>query len=464
MAGKQGVNRIAAYNILSTVVLNALSFLSSPIFSRMLGTQQYGIITIYSTWASFFLLLIGLQTTGTIGTAWANLPKEKHSAYASSVMALSGLSFFAMLALVFVLRGPLSAASELGSGILLLMTVHGFGTFCVNFLNAKLTFDFSAGKNFILALAMSVSTIGLSFLCMWFMPSDKLYLGRILGMALPYCVMGLCIPLALWRAGRTLFQKEYWLFCLPLCIPLIFHGIAGIIQSQSDRIMLQKMMDNSVVGIYGLAYAFANVLETVRYAFNNSWVPFYYDYTGRGEIEKMLCHARNYLFLLTGLIMGFILLTPEVFHLYAGRAFWEGTRYIPVFAAGSFMMLLYTFPVNYEFYRRKTRHIAFASIMAALANIGMNLWLIPLYGAMGAAVATLASYVLLFVFHHCVAKYVLGGGYPFKVRIFLPYLAGVFAAAAAFYLLYDFWYLRWAMAAGVGVALVVKVCRNRALF
>ncbi|MEG2930371.1 MAG: oligosaccharide flippase family protein, partial [Ruthenibacterium sp.] len=105
MADKQGANRIAAYNILSTVVLNALSFLSSPIFSRMLGTQQYGIITIYSTWASFFLLLIGLQTTGTIGTAWANLPKEKHSAYASSVMALSGLSFFAMLALVFVLRG-----------------------------------------------------------------------------------------------------------------------------------------------------------------------------------------------------------------------------------------------------------------------------------------------------------------------------------------------------------------------
>lgn len=458
------MNRIAAYNILSTIVLNALSFLTSPVFSRILGTEQFGTLSIYNTWASFFLLFIGLQTTGTLGTAWAHFPEEKRNGYASSALALSGLSFLAILMIVVVGQKPLAAASELPGGVLILMVFHSFGTFCVNFLNTKYTFDFSGGKNFLLSLGMSVTTIGLSFLFFLFVPKDSLYLGRVLGMALPYCVMGVCIPLALLRVGKTLFSAEYWRFCLPLCLPLIFHGIAGTIQSQSDRIMIQKMVNQDAVGVYSLAYAFANVLETLRYAFNNSWVPFYYDYTARGETKEMMRHAKNYLFLFTGLVTGFILLTPEVFRIYAAPQYWSGIYYIPVLAVGSFMILLYNFPVNYEFYKRKTKQIAIGSMLAALGNIGMNLWLIPQYGAMGAAVATLGSYILLFLFHHAIAKYVVGGDYPFSLRLFLPYTLMVLAAAAAFYLLPDAWFLRWPMAACVGAGLLYKVYRNKALF
>ena len=46
----KNANRIIFLNILSTVIIQGLTFLSSPIFSRMLGTDNYGVVSLYNTW------------------------------------------------------------------------------------------------------------------------------------------------------------------------------------------------------------------------------------------------------------------------------------------------------------------------------------------------------------------------------------------------------------------------------
>lgn len=466
MAGKKSANRVAFYNLLSTVIINCLSFFVSPVFSRMLGVEQYGVLTVYNTWLAFFGLLVGAQTVGTLAPARAHFDESRQDAYRASAMGLSVTALGICTVVVFLFRGALSRLMEFSPWLLFLMLLHAFGTFCVNFLNTKFTFDFEPGKNFVLALCVSLTTLGLSFALLFVVPQNVLYLGRVLGMAIPYCLLALCIPAFLFIKGRCFYNKDYWRFCLPLCLPVVLHALSGLVLSQSDRVMLQKLAGDGAAGIYGLAYVFSNVLDVLRGTLNNSWVPFYYEMTKQNDIATLKLRARRYLSLFTGLTIGFILLTPEVFRIYAAEPFWDGITYIPVIAVGIYFILLYNFPVNFEFYHRKTSIIAIVTTCAALANVGLNFVLIPRYGALGAAIATLLSYMLSFFAHHISARRLVQGegAYPFTLRMFAPYLACVIVAMALGYLPASLWFVRWGIGAAVGVVMLLRIRKQKSIF
>ena len=66
---KGNVNIVAFFNILGPIVLNGISFFTMPIFTRLLGTDNYGMYTIYYTWVNTFTILVSLQVMGTVGVA-----------------------------------------------------------------------------------------------------------------------------------------------------------------------------------------------------------------------------------------------------------------------------------------------------------------------------------------------------------------------------------------------------------
>lgn len=107
-------------------------------------------------------------------------------------------------------------------------------------------------------------------------------------------------------------------------------------------------------------------MSAIWTALNNSWVPFYYELSRQKKYSEMMSKAKNYIELFTILCIGFILLSPEVFHIFASKEYWNGTRLIPIFAIGFFFMFMYSFPVNYEFYNKKTRLIAFGTFLQPL--------------------------------------------------------------------------------------------------
>ncbi len=464
MAQKPEINRIAAINIASAVLLNAISFFTSPIFSRILGTQQFGMVSVYNTWLSFATLFVGLQVTGILGTAKAHFKNNEFNKFASSALFLSFLSFSSIWIISVIFSNQIGNLMELPSAFAVLLIPHAYGMFCVNFYNAKLTFEFKAGKNFVLALLISVCTISLSLLLIFFAMFENLSSARILGNGIIYIIAAIIIVFLVYKKGKVLYNKQYFSFALPLCLPLIIHSLSTIIQSQSDRLMLQKILNVEVVGVYGLAYAFANVLESLRYSFNNTWVPFYFEYAANNKTEEMLKRAKNYTFLFTGLVVGFILLTPEVFKLYASEEYHDGLTFIPIICLSSFFILLYTFAVNHEYYSKKTKFIAMGSFFAAASNIVLNLILIPKFGAFAAALTTLISYILLFVFHHLISKHIVKNNYPFNFIMFLPYLGLVVLALIMYYVFFDFWLIRWVLGSVMGIALIINIKRNKALF
>lgn len=458
-------NKITLFNMASTIVLQGLAFFSGPIFSSALGTNNYGIAAVYLTWVQIASTVFSLRAAGAVAVARIQFPLEEQDKYQSSTLSLATFSYASFSLITILLAVLFGNRFGLSVPMIALGLAQGWGLYCVTFMNAKLTYEFKADKNFILSVLTSALTIGASLLLIKTYNAEDNYWGRIIGQSAVYTVIGIIIYIIVLKNGKLVVSKEYWKFALPITIPTIFHSLAHIVLNQSDKIMIQGMVNNSAAGIYALASTFSAVMNAIWHAFNNSWVPFYYEYTKQGQIDEMKKHARNYTELFTIVVIGFILLSREVFHLYAAdREFWSGTDLIPLFSIGYYFVFLYSFPVNYEFYNKKTKTIAVGTTSAAVLNIVLNYIMIIWWDITGAVIATAISHGLQFGFHFFCAKRIKGSTFPFAVKEFIPGFAAVCGACVLYWFTREFWYIRWVLGAALGVYILMKILRRKEVF
>ena len=104
------------------------------------------------------------------------------------------------------------------------------------------------------------------------------------------------------------------------------------------------------------------------------------------------------------LTIGFLSVFPELVSIMGSADYKSSRDFVVLIVISCFIVFLYTFPVNIQFYHENTKFIPVGTLLAAGINYILNYILIPKSGIYGAAIATVASYVLLLVFHHLIAK------------------------------------------------------------
>lgn len=457
-------NRIAFFNILSVILLNGISFFTAPLFFNLLGDSGYGILKIYNIWVSIIAIVFPLQTQGTLVNARVEYPEAEQNRYQSSVMGLAMLAFLAFSGVVLAFIGPLSRLLHLSPFLVCLMLVQAFGTFCVGFLNTKFVYEFKAGRNMVTSLTITLTSLALSVFLILQLPHETRYYGRILGIAATYGCIGIPASIYILVKGKTFFHREYWKFCIVLAIPTIFHNLSDLILGQSDQLMLQYMIGEAEVGRYGMAWNFANVLFVIFGALNKTWTPFFFDEMKQEKRDAMLKKTVNFLELFTVLAVGFILLSKEVFRIYVHRDIPDCTLVLPIFVTSYYINFLCTFPVNYEYYHKKTKVVAAVTIGAGLLNVVLNYILIGKLDMIGAALATAVSHGVQLLLHYGYTRYVLGkGDYPFGVSLWLKYAAAFFGVLVFVYAASGMWILRWGVGAAIGLWELWRIRKRKVL-
>lgn len=461
---KKSINRIAFLNFFSVLLLHGISLISSPLFSRLMGTEGYGNLSAFTVWAGLGSTVFSLQAGATIVNGRQEYPQEAQNAYQSSILSLSMLGMLLGGAAMLLFSTPICRALEMERWMVALMVVQMFGSACVVFLNNKFTYEFKAEQNMLLSVVMAVAGVGVSLVLILNLPMELRYLGRIVGNALVYGVAGVLICIGILRRGKTLFCREYWKFSLAIGVPLVFQNLAYSILGNSDLLMLRQLSGASDSGIYSLALNLAGILFTLFTALNSSWVPFFFDDMRQGRRENAVRQGKNFLELYTVLSAGFVLLVQEVYEVYAGEGFRSGAQLVPFFVASYFGNMLCTFPVNYEIHRRKTGVVASATVASALANLVLNYFLIRRFGMIGAAAATLLARMLQLVIHVFYVRFHLGrGDYPFPVGAELKACAALLLASVLFYATPDAWFLRWPLAALLGLWELLRIWKRKSL-
>jgi O-antigen/teichoic acid export membrane protein len=459
---EKSISRVLLWQTAGKFVLQGISFFTAPIFTRLLTPSDYGQVAVYSAWVSLFSLFIGLQTHGSIANAKVKFGDDKIGAYLSSIMTLSVISFIVLLGGVIVANKFLAAILGLRFDLVILLVIQSFASFCIAFYVSKLIQYKQAERSTLLSLLVSISSTVLAIVFL-LSASDNRYIVKIYANAIPTIIIGFVIVFIVFFKGRKIYHKTYWNFCLSLTLPLILHGAGSLVLSQSDRIMLQKINGESEAGVYSFAYSIALVISILRMSFNTTWVPFYYEYKKNNQKDLLLIRAKNYIDVFSVLTMGFILMAPEVYRIMAPQEYWSGISLIPLIALAYYFDFLYSFPANYEFYNAKTKLISMGTLGAAIINIICNFAFIPVYAGLGAAIATLIAFVFMFIFHEIIARFIIKN-YDYNFMMYLKGLIPVIIVSVLYYFTQGLWYIRWGIGIILGIYLLKRIIKNKAIF
>lgn len=458
-------NKMALYNIASTVLIAGINFITIPIFTRLLDTNGYGIVNIYIAWVQIFTIFVGLKADGSIGSAKANLPEEEQDSYQFSILVLSLITFTVIICLVLFTLQPLSKLLNMQPILTICMVIQSFGAFVISLFSMRYIFKKQPKKNFILSVGLCLCTTILSVLLILFVfTNDDSYMGRVLGLVFPNILIAFGLFTSFTIKKGMNFNTGYWKFCLTLTIPLIFHGLSQLLLAQTGKIGIQQFYGDSIAGVYSIAVVIVTLLNAIYNALNNAFVPFMYDdLAGKTpEIVKQ-SHFKNYFTSFTFGAGAFMLVAPEILKLMSTEAYWPAIEVLPLLTLGQYFIFMYSFPVNFEFYSMKTRSIAVGTICAALVNITLTVMLLPFYGMMGAAFSTMISYFGLFVFHFCISRFFLGDkNYPAYYYLFGS--VAMIATCGICYALVDFAIVRWIAAAVLVTCVGLRIWKTKSIF
>lgn len=458
-------NRMVLYNVLSTTIIAGINFFTIPIFTRALSTEGYGIVNVYTAWVQICTVFVGLKADGSVGSAKANLPEDEQDSYHLSVLVLGLLSFAVVMGLLLAFMPQVSALLDMEPLLVVAMALQSLGTFVVSLFSMRFIFRKQAQRNLLVSVGVCAATTVVSLFLIYFVfTGEDGYLGRVLGLSLPYLMIGIVLFVWLIVSARARIRLAYWKFCLALTLPLIFHGLSGIALAQIGRISVQKFNGYSAAGIYSIAVTVVSVLNSIYTALNNAFVPFMYDdLAGKTDEEVKRRHFLNYMFLFTLGTCAFSLMAPEVLRVLSTAEYWSAVLLLPPLIIGQYCVFLYSFPVNFEFYSMRTRSIAVGTALAALLNLALAIALVPVLGMMGAALATMCAYLALFLFHFLIARYALGDrNYP--ARAYAVGLGAVLLSCAACYPLDGLPVVRWAVGIALLSCALVRIVRNRTIF
>lgn len=385
------VKASVAYTVCS-ILQRSLSFITMPLFTRLLTPDQYGQYTVYNSWIGIFSILLTLNLAyGSFSTAMVKFERQRER-YISSIQGLCLLLSVGFLVIYLPLQGPINGLLGMPTLLVLLLVAEITTSNATLLWSGKQRFEYKYKSVVVVTLFVSACSPVLAYLLV--SATEDKGTARILGYTLVTVVVG-CV-IFVWNTvkGKALYDKSFWQYALRFNVPLLAYYLSQVVFNQSDRIMIDHICGTAAAAMYGVAYNLAMLLNFVLNAINGSYVPWYYGKLKEGKQEENRAVSASLAILMGLMLLCVIWYAPEIIRLMAGEAYEAAIPAVAPVAMSVLLLFYAQFFINVEFYFEEKRSLVWASIGAAVLNIVLNAWLIPLVGFVAAAYTTLASYVV----------------------------------------------------------------------
>ena len=423
------ISRTAIYGI-GTMLRGLASFLLLPLYTTYLTTADYGLVELISIVIDLATILLGSRVAVGIFKYYsdAGSTTEKSRVIGSALFLLLIVNVLSLVVLFLSADGlaRLLQAPEGFAGALRLFSIAlVFGA--VNeiffaYLRIKdRPIQYVLVNLFKLLMQMTFNIVLIVYM-------EAGYWGIIIGAVLSNAI--LAIYFTLWVMPEIGFHvgRKQCRDLVSFSLPILLSSVGMYYITFGDRYFLQHFQGIDAVGVYALAYKFGFML------FSLIWVPFstywgaqqfeYAKQSGAGKLFGNVFFFANVILLAAA--AGVIVLTPHFIHQYAQPGYWGAVSVIPWIVAA------YTVQCWIDYFRfgimraAQTRYFAYESFIAVVFITIFYLYWIPKEGPAGAAKATLAAFIIRFIFVYYFSQRLFPIQVPwYRLFIMVAYFASV---------------------------------------
>lgn len=384
---------------IASLFSKGLAIITVPIFTRLMSTEQMGIVNLYNSWHSMISVVATLSlTSGGYIIAMKEFKNERDK-YMSSVLTLT--SCMAIVLTVIYLLSPTywESLTGLSRPLMILLLFGLLVSPATEFWLARQRYEYKYVNAGVVTIVSALVASVISIVAL--IVAEKMgykNLGEVRLFSNFFVVYG--VALVLWIyifvKGKVLVNSKYWKYSLALSIPLIGNSMASQILSVSDRTMISSMVGNDAVGIYSVLYTVSSISLIIWSAINSSFVPFLFEGIEKEEKKEPIKKVANQLMFAYGTMAFLItLVAPEIVRILATEEYYEAIYIMPPIAAGVFLTSISNMYSNVLIYHKKTQFIMISSITAAVINVTLNCFAINKWGYMAAAYTTMVAYIVL---------------------------------------------------------------------
>ncbi len=442
---KKLAGQTAVYGI-PLILGRILGYLLVPLYTRVFDPGLYGTVSVFYSYSAFLLVMLsyGMETAF---FRFSQQNENRDKVYSTGMLSLLlTTSVFLVAVLLFAeqIAGFIDYSDQKKyviwfGWILVLDTLSAIPFARLRAQNRPGRFARIRMTGIVLNIALNLFFI---LLCPWILKnisSDSLlnligfiyrpdwnieyiFISNLISSALVLALLTPEIFSVRWQIDKVLWRKM-----LIYAFPLLFAGMAGIVNETFDRLLLRYLLPVSPedaeyqVGIYSACYKIAILMTIFIQAYRYAAEPFFFAQAKQNNAKDVYAEVMNYFIITVSLIFlgTMVYLDDFIMPILVGKDYHEGRGVIPMLMmAHLFLGVYYNLSVWYKL-ADKTIWGAWFSIIGAVITFALNLWWIPrsadqiLHGYYGSAWAAFICYLSMMVLSYLVGqKY-----YPVKYNI-----------------------------------------------
>lgn len=374
----------------SDILIKAIAFVSMPFFLNVMTTEDFGAFNLYMTYKSVFAIFMGLNVSSAIVRHYVERRgKDTFLATAIWIVVVGSLIFSSLILSLNKYLG----LTNLSLKILIIILISTAFT-CLGNIGRELL---RSEKNAILYGLSSIINSILSTLIgliLVYTMIDELAFWRIVSVMIATGITGGILTLRIIYKDGVKGDVATAKYLLSYSVPLIPYTLSTTVLAHVNKLFLARI-SLSDVGIYSFAMNLAMIIYIIAIALNRSIQPRLFELLRDNKDFKY--QLKRSLLIFYFFYLCFIFGTDILMWIFGNESYFAAGQVIPILLLAYGYFYLYSLYVNFMYYYKKNFTVSIFSIISAAVAILSNLILIEPFGFIGAAIATLISYFVLFI-------------------------------------------------------------------
>ena len=383
---------------IGTFASKVLVFLMMPIYTRILASDEFSVADIITQTANLLIPLAAVGIVEGIFRFALDGEAERKKTFSSGLAVL--LVSSVIFSIIAVIADIIGVPGDIG-GYVWLIALY---VICANLHSAVTQYIRAKGNTILFAVGGIIGTALTVAFNLLFLITFKM---GVLGYVLSVVVADIVVAFILFFCAKLYKDIDFKLvektkisemlkYSIPMIPTLVFWWITNV----SDRYMVSYMVGHEVNGLYSAAYKIPTLLTLICTVFIEAWQFSAVSESDEKERSDFFASVFSaYQGILFMAASGLILFAKFATRILLDQSYFDSWKYIPTLSIAMVFSAMVTFMGSVYLVKKKSVMSFVTAAFGAVINVVLNILLIPKFenSAMGAAIATFASYLVVMI-------------------------------------------------------------------
>lgn len=379
--------------VVSSFLVKAISFVTTPIFSRLMDKASYGEFTNFASWQTTLLIVVGAELFNTVNRAYYDY-NDDFDGYISTItimgVAISLTFYITALALGDVLFNIIAIPKEY---IHILFFTLTFQSCKQIFLSRERTL-----YRYKSVAAMSVCNLiiptGIAVFLVIMAQSSSRLGARIYGFYIPSSLIGMmCAYVMLKKSGK--FDFGYCKYALKLSVPLVPSYLASHLLASSNTILTKNLLSAEAVATVSMSTSVNHILTILLNSVSGAVTTWLMDNLNLGNVKAVRKGILLYVGGITVISVGVMLVSPEVIWILGGKSYASSVILMPGMVVSAMIQAISTVFTIILTYEKKVVKTGIYTTAVCVVCILAKMKLLPVYGVEVLPYINICSFAVL---------------------------------------------------------------------